>query len=444
MIPRHRWRRGLIAAPALVALAIVLVVGIPDTTSRFALSALVIAFTIAAIVLSEDRSEHWLRTAFSLVDALREGDYGIRGAIPQEGGQHAHLIQRFNELAAQLQDERRGMAESTQLLSKTLAGLEGAVFAFDGANAHRLRLVNPAGERLLQTSGEALLGRSAESLQLAPLFEAESGAVVSHAFPSAQGRWQVSHANLRSRSQVGRLLVIVPVEQALRHEERESFKRLLRVLSHEINNSIAPIASVSDTLRTRVRSDDAFADAPDLRALFEQGLTLIEQRSLSLQRFLAGYALLAKLPPPQLQPVALEEPCRRVKALLDDGRLDAQAEGDVVAMVDRDQLEQALINLVRNALEASPEDGGVRLRVRADGPHACIDVIDDGPGPPPEEKRFVPFFTTKPGGSGIGLVLSRQIVEAQSGTLVLASRQDRAGTIARITLPRVPSMEREK
>lgn len=434
-MPRHRWRRLLIAAPALAALAIVLAAGAPDGDSRLLLGIVVVLLTLAVLAAYDDQPEHWLRTVSNLVDAMREGDFSVRSAIPRNAGDYERLIERLNLLAAQLRDERRGMAESVQLLSKTLAGLDGAVFAFDGADAQRLRLVNPAGERLLQASGESLLGRSAGSLALSSLFEVDSGSVVTHAFPGSQGRWQISHANLRSRSQVGRLLVVVPVEQALRHEEAEAFKRLLRVLSHEINNSIAPIASVSDTLRMHARLPDTFAAGSASRELFEQGLTLIEQRSLSLQRFLAGYAALAKLPPPQCSPVALDEPCRRVRDLLDDGRIRTDLDERIVALADRDQLEQALINLVRNALEAAPVDGEVRLRTSRDGAHACIEVIDDGPGPPHEDKLFVPFFTTKPGGSGIGLVLSRQIVEAHAGTLALVARDDRTGTIARIRLP---------
>lgn len=434
-MPRYRWRRLLIATPALVALAIVLVAGVPDTASRILLGGVVLALTLAAILLREDQPEHWMRTATNLVDALREGDFSVRSAIPRNAGSYEQLIDRLNQLASQLHDERRGMAESVQLLSKTLASLDGAVFAFDGANAERLRLVNPTGQRLLGASDETLLGKSAETLALSPLFEVPSGTVVVHRFPTSQGRWQISHANLRSRSQVGRLLVVVPVEQALRHEEAEAFKRLLRVLGHEINNSIAPIASVSDTLRTRAKAPDLFADDPDARELFEHGLTLIEQRSLALQRFIAGYAALAKLPPPQLDRIDLGDPCRRVHALLDDGRIRAEIAPGIHVLADRDQLEQALINLVRNALEASPSEGSVHLHAYRDATHACIDIVDDGPGPPLDDKLFVPFYTTKPGGSGIGLVLSRQIVEAQSGSLALRRGENGRGAVAQLRLP---------
>jgi len=432
-MPPHRWRRLVVATPALAALAVVLIVGTPSPREGAMLWLLVAVLTACAAAALQHEPARWTRTMTNLLDALREGDYGVRAKVSAHGGEYADLIAHLNQFASQLQDERRGVAENLQLLSKTLAGLDGAVFAFE-ENA-RLRLVNPAGERLLGRKGEELLGSQVSELGLQDLFDVPSDSVVARTFPGQRGRWQISHAYLRSRSQTGRLLVVLPIERALRHEEADAFRRLLRVLSHEISNSIAPIASVADTLQRSARTSPALDADPDLRGLLEHGLGLIEQRSLGLQRFIAGYASLAKLPPPTVAPHSLAAICRRVHALVDTGQIALTVDTDLTVMADRDQIEQVLINLLRNAIEAGEVTGAIELRCWRDGPYARVDVIDDGPGPPHSDNLFVPFFTTKPTGSGIGLVLSRQIVEAQSGSLFLAPREHGSGTVAAVLLP---------
>lgn len=428
---RDRRRHLLTAAPALGALALVLVFGTPAAPAAWLLMGLVLALTVAAALAPRSGDGHRLRTLGNLIDALREGDHNVRAAVPVRRDEHARLLERFNALASHLQDEQRGMQESLQLLGKTLAALDGAVFAFEQDG--RLRLANPAGERLLARPAAELLGRDAAGLGLATLFDVPSGSIRAHAFPGQQGRWQIGHAALRSRSQAGRLLVVQPMERALREEEAQAFRRLLRVLSHEINNSLAPIASMADTLRRVLPVQDAPLDG-GVRGDLCRGLDLIEQRSGALQRFLGGYARLARLPAPKPVPLELAPLCERVRGLLDDPRLRIEAGEPVRVLADADQLEQVLINLLRNGLEAGGE-GEVVLRWRVEGGHARIGVVDAGPGLPASDNLFVPFFTTKPQGSGIGLVLSRQIVEAQQGTLTLLPRADAQGTVAEVVLP---------
>nr|WP_238345892.1 HAMP domain-containing sensor histidine kinase [Luteimonas saliphila] len=164
------------------------------------------------------------------------------------------------------------------------------------------------------------------------------------------------------------------------------------------------------------------------------GLGVIEQRSDALQRFLGGYARLARLPPPQVRPLDLALLCGRVHGLLADARFRLEPGEPAHVLADGDQIEQVLINLVRNALEADPH-GVVALRWRSEGGQAWIEILDGGHGLPSSDSLFVPFFTTKPGGSGIGLVLSRQIVEAQGGRLSLRPRDDMRGTVADVVLP---------
>lgn len=425
----ERGRAAWLVAPSMLALATVLALGTPAPREAALLLICVLALTAIIWRLQRYADGRRLRTLDGLLESLREGDYSVRGAVSGGDGQ-IRLMGRFNALAQRLQDEQRDSHESLQLLSKTLAALDGAVFAFEQDD--RLRLINPAGERLLGRPAAELLGQRADALGLAPLFDIANGRIHAHAFPTQQGRWQIGHASLRSRSQAGRLLVLQPMERALRDEEAQAFRRLLRVLSHEINNSMAPIASMADTLARVLPPAGATLD-PEARTDLAGGLDLIEQRSLALQRFLGGYARLAKLPEPQPASVALAPLCERVRRLVDE-RIRVEVAPQLRVIADADQLEQVLINLLRNAVEA----GGtvpVELRAWAENGQARVQVRDRGEGLPSSDSLFVPFFTTKSGGSGIGLVLSRQILEAQQGSLELQSRAPEAGTVAELRLP---------
>lgn len=423
------WR---VALPALSALALVLLAGGTTGATAVLLFAAVLLLTAWAVGRGR-RVDGSLQTFANLLDALREGDFSVRSATDHP--RTAELSQRFNALAAHLQDEQRTGQEQLHLLGKTLAALDGAVFAFqhDG----RLRLVNPAGERLLAQPATRLLGCSAEQLGLLALFESAEGAIRSLSFAGRSGRWQIGHAELRSRGLPGRLLVLQPVERALRAEEAQAFRRLLRVLSHEINNSLAPIASLADTAVQLLPPAGEAMSADRLQDLHDS-LRVIEQRSAALQRFLGGYAGLARLPPARPMNWPLAPLCRRVRQLLDEPRIRWAVAEDLSVHADPDQLEQVLLNLLRNALEASAAAGrNIEVGVAAEREQGRvrIRISDNGPGPPPSENLFVPFFTTKPGGSGIGLVLSRQILQAQEGDLVLKARSDAPGCVAVIDLP---------
>src|SRR5690606_6254659 len=278
-------QRFVTAAPAACALALVLAFGAPQGAAAWLLMTLVLALTVVAALARRPGEGHRLRTLGNLVQALLEGDYTARGAVRSGHDGHARLVAGLNALAGRLQDEQRGMQESVQLLAKTLAALDGAVFVFEQDG--RLRLVNPAGERLLGQPATRLLGIDAQALGLAPLFDVPAGEIHSCSFQGQRGRWQIGPAALRSRSQAGRLLVVQPMERALREEEAQAFRRLLRVLSHEINNSLAPIASLADTLRRILPADGQSLD-PSRRADMVRGLEVIEQRSIALQRFVGG------------------------------------------------------------------------------------------------------------------------------------------------------------
>ena len=230
-----------------------------------------------------------------------------------------------------------------------------------------------------------------------------------------------------------RLLVLSDLTLELREEELQAWQRLVRVLSHELNNSLAPVKSITGSLRSLLRRP---ASDPDWQQDIEQGLGAIGSRAEALGRFTSAYARLARLPPPSLEPVVLRECVERVAEIEQVSNLRIEPGPDVVVDADSAQLEQLLINIVRNASEAVAQTGGgVRVGWSRNGKTARIQVLDEGPALSSDANLFVPFFTTKPNGTGIGLVLSRKIAENHGGTLTLENRADAVGCVARLELP---------
>ncbi|HVS01601.1 MAG TPA: ATP-binding protein [Thermoanaerobaculia bacterium] len=377
------------------------------------------------------RLTYSLHTVTNLLETLRRGDFSLRARRSHPGDALDGLFRETNELAEILRSERFGALEASALLRRVIGTIDVAVFAFDAGA--RLRLVNRAGERLLAQPARRLLGRDAAALGLAELLAGPPNQTVERPFPGGLGRWGVRRSVFREGGVPHRLLVVTDLSHALREEERKAWQRLIRVLGHELNNSLTPIKSMAATLRSLLGRQPPPADREED---LERGLAVIEDRAAALSRFMASYSRLAQLPPPRLEPVPFAQLASHVAAV--ETRLPvAVLPGPEVAVeVDRAQLEQLLINLVRNAVEAAGETGGgVRLGWRQDGRWLEAWVEDEGPGLPPTANLFVPFFTTKPGGSGIGLVLARQIAEAHGGTLALENRTDGAGTRALLRLP---------
>jgi two-component system, NtrC family, nitrogen regulation sensor histidine kinase NtrY len=372
-----------------------------------------------------------LRTLSNMLAALREEDFSIRAQSARTDDALGEVFQEASSLSRTLREQRLGALEATALLRAVMAEIDVAVFTFDGEQ--RLRLVNRAGEQLLGQSSTRLLGATAEELGLARFLEGESARTVQMTFPGRAGRWGVRVSTFRERGLPHRLLVLADLTRTLREEELQAWKRLVRVLGHELNNSLAPIQSIAGSLRKLLdrdpRPDDWLADA-------RRGLNVIETRSEALSRFLAAYARLAKLPPPRLAEVEVAGWVERVVRLEMRLRVKLAPGPSVTIRADRDQLDQLLINLVTNAVDASLETGGgVEIGWEKQAGRLELWVRDEGPGLADTGNLFVPFFTTKSAGSGIGLVLSRQIAEGHGGTVTLESRTPGPGCEARVRLP---------
>jgi nitrogen fixation/metabolism regulation signal transduction histidine kinase len=403
-----------------------------SSATRIVLAVVVVGSWLLLALSLRNRVIAPLETLSNLLAAIREQDFSIR-ARP---GARTHdplgdVMGEVNTLAETLRAQRLGALEATALLRSVMAEIDVAVFTFDGDQ--RLRLVNRAGERLLARSSAHLLGLTADELGLTECLGGEAARIVETAFPGGAGKWEVRRTTFRQDGLPHQLLVLSDLSRPLRDEERQAWQRLIRVIGHELNNSLAPIKSVAASLESLLGRRDL---PDDWRDDTRRGLGIIATRAESLGRFTGAYARLARLPRPALVPVDVRRLVERALAL--DTRLPvALTAGPAVTIAaDPDQLEQLLINLVRNAVDAALETGG---GVRAGWAHqpdrVDIWIDDEGPGLSNTANLFVPFFTTKPGGSGIGLVLSRQIAEAHGGSLSLENRSDRTGCRALLTLP---------
>jgi two-component system, NtrC family, nitrogen regulation sensor histidine kinase NtrY len=374
-----------------------------------------------------------LQTLANLLSALREGDFSLRARQTGESDALAQVVQEVNAIGQVLREQRLGAVEAAALLHRVVEEVDVAVFAFDDAGV--LRLVNRAGERLLAAPAESLLGQPADNLGLADCLEGDEAAarILSRTFPGGPGRWEIRRSTFREGGLPHRLLVITDLSETLREEERQAWKRLIRVLGHELNNSLAPIHSMSSTLARLVEREPR---PDDWKEDMLSGLDLIGNRAGALIRFMAAYARLARLPPPRLAPVELSALIHRTAAL--ETRLSVFVERgpEVIVQGDADQLEQLLINLIRNAVDAVlGTHGTAGVGWSVNGTHVEVRVEDEGPGITNTENLFVPFYTTKPGGTGIGLALSRQIAEAHGGTLTLENRTPEPGCKAVLRLP---------
>jgi PAS domain S-box-containing protein len=372
-----------------------------------------------------------LQTLSNLLEALRESDFSIRARSARRDDPLGEVLREVNALGDTLREQRLGAVEATVLLRTVMAEIEAAVFAFDGDR--RLRMVNRAGERLLGRSEEQLLSRSADELGLAHCLDDLAARVLTVAFPGAAGPWELRRGQFRQSGRPHDLVILSDLSRPLRDQEREAWQRLIRVIGHELNNSLAPIKSIAGSLDSLLARDPP---PPDWRDDMRRGLGVISSRSDALGRFTTAYSTLARLPPPSRHAVDLPELLRRVARI--ETRLAVRVGGGPPATLqaDPDQLEQLFINLVRNAVDAALETGGgVQLCWQPADGRIQVHVDDEGPGLANTANLFVPFFTTKPAGSGIGLVLCRQIAEAHGGTVALADRRDARGCRATVTLP---------
>ncbi|MDM4765516.1 ATP-binding protein [Pelomonas sp. SE-A7] len=362
------------------------------------------------------RAAFQLQTIGNVVEGMVAGDFSLR---LRRSGEQDLLGRQINSLADTLHRQRLRSEQALRLVDSVVESMDVAVCVFDPAQ--QLLLANPTALALLQQPREAVLGRSAELLGLAPLLEADTECLHEHVFPGAAGLWRLRRQSYEVDGQPQlQLLFITDLKQVLRNEELQAWRRLLRVLSHEVNNSLGPIASLSATLRKQLPTSGA-AGLQDLH----EGLAIMQERSEHLAEFIRRYAALARLPEPRKRVFDLADLVQRLPAMLPEAQLQLEfaQTGPLSFFGDPLQIEQLLINLLKNGVEA----GGAPLRLLCSAESPQLTVLDQGTGIANPANLFVPFYSTKPEGMGIGLVLCRQIAEAHGGVLSLEPRQDGAG-----------------
>lgn len=441
------------------------------------LTVIIVLFWVGFAISLQHRVVFSLQTLSNILAAMREEDFSVRGRGAKRDDAMGEVMIEVNALSETLRAQRLGAMEATALLRAVMEEIDLAVFTFD--NNDQLRLVNRAGERLLGKPEEQLLGFTAQQLGLEAALEGDPARTMELSFPGSSGRWGLRRGSFRQGGLPHQLVVLSDLSRTLRDEERKAWQRLIRVLGHELNNSLAPIQSVAQGLeaglnsllavQTASISQSAPAPAPagtgtavpanvaptatlaslssaseksqgestaaildDLR----QGLGIIRSRTEALGRFMAAYARLARLPQPKHAPMDAGEWIMRTAKLETRLKVKVAPGPRVLIAADADQLEQLLINIIRNAADAALEcKGGVQVGWARQDAQLDVWVLDEGPGLPNTGNLFVPFFTTKQGGSGIGLVLSRQIAESHGGELTLKNRRDRQGCEAHLRLP---------
>ena len=383
-----------------------------------------------------------LQTLSNVVAALREDDFSFRARGARRGDSLGDLALEINTLAGTLQAQRGTARDALTLAERVMEAMRTPVLAFSAEG--RLRLLNPAAASAFGLNPSVAVGRAAADLGLVDVWRSADGDV--HAHPAVSGvageiRWSVRRSVFRLGGVPHELFVLSDVQAALREEERVAWQRLVRVLSHEINNSLTPITSLAGSLRARLpppECGDADIASREDAALLRRGLHLIEDRALSLHRFLQAYQQLTRLPAPALQLVPLAPLIHQVATL--ETRIPVRVlEGPALSLwVDPVQIEQLLINLLRNAVDAATEvsegEPEVLIGWSLVGPEFALRIEDNGPGVTETSNLFVPFYTTKPQGSGIGLALAKQIASGHGGTLTLANRSEGPGCIAELRL----------
>ena len=398
---------------------------------------LTVLFASISIVLCHvkihQKSSYQFRSLSNLLDAMIRGDYSLRGRSNQNDVALNELVDAINGLAIRLNKQRIESIESQLLLRTVINHIDVAIITLSGEN--EMLLLNPAANKVLQLSNEMSHTLSIKQLEQLSQLDSGQSKVMTLLFPNQQGKYNVHMEEFRDAGKQQKLFFISDVSNILRSEEQNAWQSLVRVISHEINNSLAPIASISQTLKRFLnRKDDIENHKNDLI----EGLSIISQRTNNLKDFVNSYKQISSLPNPQKVSTSINDLVNKIIPLYAKSNIIITDNADVILFIDPVQIEQVLINIIKNAVESTQSvnsDGLVDLSWLAEKNTFTLTISDEGAGILNPDNLFVPFYTTKQRGSGIGLVLCRQILEAHNGQLTLTNRLDKKGCLAVISIP---------
>ena len=411
------------ATPITAMLVVTLLVG--DFSALYWLT--IVPLAVLSVLAGVGYMRHHLQRQFfgiaNVLECLRNGDFSLRSSTQNKDSAWGEINHELNLLASHLQESRLHSLESEIILDKLVEQFDVPMFVIERGGA--LKHINQAGLVLYGTARNKLIGLSANQLNLLPLLSLPPGELTEHQFPMRAGQWEIRSNVIRQQGGRMTLLMVNDLSRALREQERLAWQKLIRVLGHELNNSIASMTSVAETLAHHplIKGETAL----------QKGAAVIVERGHALQRFSDTYTRLSKVPEPAINPTPLRKVIEHIKTLFDG--LEIQGNLDLVVDIDSDLIEQVMLNLVKNGLESGAAKPHVVIKIIPFATSLAIDIIDNGQGISNPDNLFVPFYTTKSGGSGIGLFLSRQIIEAHHGQLSLSNRVDENGCVARIWLP---------
>ncbi len=364
-----------------------------------------------------------LQTISTLLENLIEGDHSVRAR--HSGNQEFQiLLNLVNRLADSLQNQKKAVYESQKLLQLVMDHMDVVVLATDQQG--HIVLKNQAACKLFVLNCEQTLN----DIGLAELMDAKNSTSIRLDFNHMTGEFVLHRDSFINNAQQHHLFILSEVGKLLHDKETSVWQGLIRVISHELNNSLAPINTIS---RTIIRN----YDKPDSKGNIYDGINIIKERSEHLSQFIASYSKLAQLPHAQVQAIEITSFIQNLSDLFSDIKLNTFIETDQY-FFDPVQMQQVLINLIKNAKEASTiKPVEIDVRIYHTTQYAVIEISDYGTGIANPDNLFVPFYSTKKTGSGIGLVLCRQIIANHYGQLTLTNKDNGEGAIARILLPKV-------
>jgi nitrogen fixation/metabolism regulation signal transduction histidine kinase len=420
------------AFPLLVALVLVFSSELSGYLSVLLSFIMLVAVAFTAFAIRQ-QVIFQLRTSTNLVEAMIAGDYSLRANNKDIDGALADFNQLLNGLADQLTQQSLITREQQILLEKVTDQIDVAIVAVDHDN--NISLMNPAAESLFRERFDELEGWPAKSLGLQNVVKEalENGVRKVTEFEIDRSKRKVyvrtDQYFVLGKQQI--LIFITDIQNLLREEERLAWQKLLRVLSHEINNSLTPIASISETL------NDVLENRPkqdhhdmNLQQTMQEGLSVISERAHSLNHFIQDYRQLTHLPLPNKTVFDAKSFVQKITQLFEHSKF-VLPEESISLFADGEQLQQALVNLFKNAEEANVannvQDSEISINWARLSNMVHIEVLDKGVGINNPENIFVPFYTTKKKGSGIGLTLSRQIALNHGGDLSLENNSKNSG-----------------
>ncbi len=429
------WLAVLSGLPGVLGTVLLLQVGHYPLKVHLTMLTFVVGFWLVFVTMLRHRVIRPLQAASNMLSALREGDFSLQSHGGDNEDPMGQVMHEINALTDVLRSQRMGAIEAFTLLNKVVEEIDVAIFTFDEND--RLGMINRAGEKLLAKPADQLRGNKAADLGLKNCLTRLTRDNQLIAFPGRSSRWYIKTGHFRESGKPHQLLLLTDVSQPLREEERMAWRRLIRVLGHELNNSLAPIKSLAGSME-QILSREPLPE--DWQEDVNESLRIIGSRAEGLSRFLEDFSRIAKLPPPKKEPVLVRQLLEQVAVLSTGTPAQIQiAEGpECTVMADRSQIEQLLINLAKNAVDAVQATKG-RIHAGWEKLEGRVEIWieDEGPGIANPSNLFVPFFSTKPDGSGVGLTLSRQIAEAHDGTVEVVNRAGtgESGCRATLTLP---------